>query len=121
MIEVSDKELARAAAAGKRLSRLEPRAASARYDAGSRMIVVALRNGCTFSFPASLGQGLEHASDAELAEVRVEGEGYGLHWAALDVDLAVPGLLAGRFGSEKHMARLAGAAAVTRRGKQQAA
>ncbi len=38
------------------------------------------------------------------------GTGYGLHWEALDADLSVPGLLAGRFGTQAFMARRAGQA-----------
>jgi hypothetical protein len=89
---------------------MEPRAASAHYDARTGMVVVTLRNGCTFSFPALLGQGLADASAFDLSQVRIEGDGYGLHWEMLDVDLAVPALLSGRFGSDKHMRRLAGVA-----------
>lgn len=67
-----------------------------------------LTNGCTFAFPPRLVQGLEAASDDELDAVEILGAGYGLHWEALDVDLSVPGLLAGLFGTKGHMARHAG-------------
>jgi hypothetical protein len=36
--------------------------------------------------------------------------GYGLHWEALDVDLSIPGLIAGIFGTRSYMARRAGQA-----------
>jgi hypothetical protein len=84
----------------------EPRAVSVRYDRGSRRVIVELRNGCTFMFPADLGQGLRGATDDDLAEVEVMGEGFGLHWAKLDADLAVPSLMAGRFGSKAWMSEL---------------
>lgn len=32
----------------------------------------------------------------------------GLHWEALDVDLSIPGLLTGLFGTKAYMARQAG-------------
>lgn len=108
MTELADEEFAKAAVAGARLRWTEPRAAEAHYDPRAGTIVVALRNGSIFSFPALLGQGLENASAFELAQVNVDGDGYGLHWESLDVDLSVPGLLMGRFGSDKHMQRLAG-------------
>ncbi|MDX2223212.1 MAG: DUF2442 domain-containing protein, partial [Rhodospirillaceae bacterium] len=34
------------------------------------------------------------------------GAGYGLHWPDLDVDLSVPGLLAGLFGTRAYIDRL---------------
>ena len=68
--------------------------------------MVELTNGYTFAFPTRLAQGLENATDDELAAVEILGLGYGLHWEALDADLSVPGLLAGRFGTKAYMARL---------------
>jgi hypothetical protein len=82
---------------------LEPRAERAHYDAASGRVVVELRDGCLFAFPPSLAQGLENATPEQLAEVEVEGAGYGLHWESLNADLSVPGLLAGRFGSARWM------------------
>lgn len=57
-----------------------------------------------------MAQGLETASDDELAAVEILAAGYGLHCEALDADLSVPGLLAGRFGTKAYMARRAGQA-----------
>lgn len=88
----------------------ESRAKSAHYDAGRDCVVVELENGCSFSFPPQLAQGVEQANAEELAQVEILGAGYGLHWEALDADLSVPGLLAGLFGTKAHMARLAGQA-----------
>jgi hypothetical protein len=82
-----------------------PRARAARYDRRTARILVDLTNGCSFAFPARQAQGLERASDAELAQVEVLGLGLGLHWERLDVDLSVPGLLAGLFGTKAYMDR----------------
>jgi hypothetical protein len=71
-------------------------------------MLVELTNGCTFTFPPALVQGLEEASDTELREVELLGSGSGLHWESRDVDISVPGLLNGLFGTAAHMARLAG-------------
>ncbi len=71
-----------------------------RYDKRSGRIVVALTNGCTFAFPPRLAQGLEEASSDQLAAVEILGHGYGLHWGGLDVDLSIPGLLSGIFGTK---------------------
>lgn len=81
----------------------KPRAQSARYDVHSGRIVVELVNGSLFEFPARLAQGLESATDEQLAAVSVIGVGFGLHWEAVDVDLKVESLMAGRFGSTRYM------------------
>ena len=105
-----DADIVAAQALGDQLALSEPRAAAARYEAASGRVVVELTNGCTFAFPARALQGLDAARDEDLAQVEVLGSGYGLHWEALDVDLSVPGLLAGLFGSQAYMARRAGQA-----------
>ncbi len=110
MAVLTDAEIDAATDRG-RIARLEePRAAAARYDRRRGRIVVELTNGCTFSFPPRLVQGLEAATETELAQVEILGAGYGLHWEALDADLSVPGLLAGLFGTRAYMARHAGRA-----------
>jgi hypothetical protein len=71
-------------------------------------VVVDLTNGCTFAFPPRFAQGLEQASPDQLADVEILGRGYGLHWESMDVDLSIPGLMAGIFGTKSYMARHAG-------------
>jgi hypothetical protein len=108
MAELTDADIDAATALGEKLALTEPRAASARYDRPTGRIVVELTSGSAFAFPARLGQGLETASDEQLSQVEVLGAGYGLHWETLDVDLSIPGLAAGIFGTKAHMARIAG-------------
>jgi hypothetical protein len=110
MAEISDAQIDAALERGKHALATEPRAVSARYDRKLERVVVELTNGCTFAFPPRLGQGLEAATDEQLEQVEILGFGYGLHWEALDVDLSVPGLLAGLFGTKSYMARRAGRA-----------
>jgi hypothetical protein len=110
MAELTDIEIRAATERGQIAHREEPRAASARYDRRRKRVVVELTNGCAFAFPPSLAEGLEAASELELSAVEVLGSGYGLHWDALDVDLAMPGLMAGAFGTASWMARRAGRA-----------
>jgi hypothetical protein len=90
----------------------EPRAVAARYDRASGRVEIDLVNGCTYGFPAALVQDLQGADAAALADVRVDGVGFNLHWPALEVDLYVPALVAGIFGTRDWMkgalARLAG-------------
>jgi hypothetical protein len=108
MAEISDAQVDAALERGKQVLATEPLAAAARYDRKLERIVVDLTNGCTFAFPPRLAQGLEQATDEELEGVEILGRGFGLHWEALDVDLSLPGLLAGIFGTKAYMARRAG-------------
>lgn len=110
MAELTGAEIEAAMARGQIAQQTEPRAAAARYDGKNGRIIVDLTNGCTFAFPPHMAQGLETATDEELAEIEILGAGYGLHWETLDVDLSVPGLLAGIFGTRAWMARRAGQA-----------
>ena len=110
MADVSDAELDVAEERGQRLFASIPLARSARYDSRTGRIVVELTNGATFAFPTINVEGLKDATPSELAEVEIWGEGYSLHWEALNEDYTVPGLLAGIFGTQKYMAQLAGRA-----------
>jgi hypothetical protein len=110
MADMSEAQIDAAIERGRQVLETEPRAASARYDRKLGRIVVELTNGCTFAFPPRLAQGLEAATDEQLKAVQILGVGYGLHWEALDVDLSIPGLLAGLFGTRAYMARRAGQA-----------
>lgn len=110
MAELTDARIDAAIERGQRARMSEPRAASVRYSRTLGRVIVELTNGCSFSFPPSLAQGLETATDDQLAEVEILGSGYGLHWEALGADLSVPGLLAGLFGTKAYMARRAGQA-----------
>jgi hypothetical protein len=110
MADLTDAEITAALERGQIARQTEPRATSARYDRKSGRVIVELTNGCTFAFPSRMAQGLETATDDDLAAVEILGAGYGLHWEALDADLSVPGLLAGLFGTKSHMARHAGQA-----------
>ncbi|MDM7947583.1 MAG: DUF2442 domain-containing protein [Oceanibaculum nanhaiense] len=102
MAELTDAAIDAALKRGRDTHANEPRAATARYDRSSGRVIVDLENGCTFAFPPRLAQGLEVASDDQLATVKILGQGYGLHWEELDVDLSLPGLMAGLFGTKEY-------------------
>ena len=110
MVELTDAKIDAALERGRKAWVSEPRAAGAHYDSSVGRVVVELTNGCTFAFPPRLVQGLEHATEESLTAVEILGAGYGLHWEALDVDLSVPGLLAGLVGTASYMAKRAGRA-----------
>lgn len=115
MADLTDTQLRRADARGDKMLQSEPRALTARYDPPTGRIVVDLVNGGTSAFPASLVQDLQGASQEALAGVAVDGLGFNLHWPALNVDLYVPALVSGIFGTRAWMRRaLASAAGQTR-------
>lgn len=105
MADLTTEEYEAARERGRILFETEPHARAVRHDSQSGMTVVELYNGCTFAFPPRRLQGLENASDEELAAVEIIGIGHGLHWESRDADFTVGGLMAGRFGSEAYMAR----------------
>jgi hypothetical protein len=105
MAEISDAQLAKAEALGNKMLATEPRASAARYDHATGRVVVDLLNGCAYMFPARLVEDLQGASAGDLAGVEVDGLGLNLHWPALDVDLYVPALVAGIFGTRAWMTR----------------
>lgn len=108
MAELTDEQIEAAEARGRQARGTEPRAAAARYDQASGRILLDLTNGCAFAFPARLAAGLSEASEQQIAQVEILGAGTGLHWESLDLDLSVPELLNGLFGTRAQMARLAG-------------
>ncbi|GBF78857.1 hypothetical protein AsFPU1_0247 [Aphanothece sacrum FPU1] len=56
-------------------------------------------------FPLNLIQGLAGASDKDIAEVEITPSCEGLHWETLDVDLSIPSLLIGIFGTKLWIAK----------------
>lgn len=84
-------------------------AVSARYDRRSSRIVVTLHTGVQLSVPAARIEGLGGARPEDLAIIDISPAGLGLHWPKLDVDLYIPALLQGVFGSERWMDAQGGA------------
>lgn len=108
MVELTREEGLAAEARGRDFLNSAPHAASARYDRKSGRVVVDLTNGAVFAFPPQLAEALQGATAEQLAQVEVLGSGYGLHWEALDADIAVPALVNGIFGTARWMAHKAG-------------
>src|SRR5712692_2819285 len=73
--------------------RHDERVSSVSFAADS--LSVALMDGRTISVPLAWYLRLLHASQEQLANWRVAGGGYGIHWPDLDEDLSTVGLLRG--------------------------
>jgi hypothetical protein len=99
-------EIAAARQAAADAAAHEPRAKTARYDPKKHEVVIGFTNGAWLGVPADHLQGLAGAPPEELDEVEITPSGTGLHWETLDVDMHIPGLLAGVFGTRAWMAAL---------------
>jgi len=88
------------------MSTYEHRARAVWFERESDRIVLDLTNGTAFSFPRAYVEGLEDAPFSEIEKVTLAGGGYAIHWEAFDIDLGVPELIAGIFGTRKWMAKL---------------
>ncbi len=98
-------ELAAAEARGEALHADAPRASAVRYEAPTGRVTIDLANGCSYSFPARLVEDLQGATDDQLALIAIDGLGLNLNWPALGVDLFVPALIDGVFGTRAWMTR----------------
>jgi hypothetical protein len=68
-----------------------PRAVSVSATDGE--LVVHLEDGRTVHVPLEWFPKLRDATPAQLADFRLVGHGVGIHWAQLDEDLSIKGLL----------------------------
>ena len=92
---------------------LDQRVERAEYQSGVDLIALHFKSGMIIALPRRLLQGLSDATPAQLAKVRILGDGTGLDWPDLDVQHYVPGLMNGIFGTRQWMAtigRLGGSA-----------
>ncbi len=93
-------------AAADRRDLEEPRATSVAFDRATGMVVIALRGGSSFSFPARSFKWLAEASEDDLAVVEVVSGGAAIEWPRLDIQSAVPGLVLALAGSESWQRRM---------------
>ena len=76
------------------------------YVKGLKELHVTLRNGVKLAIPARLIQGLATADEDKALNIVIESDGHGLHWPELDLDLYVPSLAIGVYGTKAWMAAL---------------
>jgi hypothetical protein len=63
-------------------------------------LFVELSDGRTISVPLAWYPRLLHATREERKNWRLIGKGHGIHWEAIDEDISVEGLLAGKLSGE---------------------
>ncbi len=83
----------------------EPHALSGEYNRELDLIILRLDDGRRLVLPRKQMQGLQDATEAQLAHIEIFG-GTDNAWPALDVDHNLRSLLVGRYGSEKWMKSL---------------
>ena len=103
MAGLTDTAFEAAKGRGDAMLAAEPRAVSAKYSRETGRVAVELVNGCAYVVPVGLVQDLREAGPDDLAVIEVDGAGFNLHWSKLDVDLYVPALVSGVFGTRDWM------------------
>jgi hypothetical protein len=106
-IITTDAEIERAIQRAHTL-RNEPLVTSVEYKPGPGLdlIILKLSDGRRHAIPRELLQGLESGTSSQIANVEIVGRGTGLHWRDLDVDLYLPALLRGIYGTRHWMAKI---------------
>jgi hypothetical protein len=104
--EEFERQYAEATVRGEEEMARAPKAASAKFDAKTKRLIIELKTGVTFAIPTDLVQGLRDAPAAEIGEVELWSDGMYLHWEKLDVDFQVSSLMRGVFGTPKWMTKL---------------
>ena len=102
-----DAHLAASTAAGKARHKRGDVAVSVTYEPRLKRLHVELASGVAVIVPVSKVQGPADAKPVVIKSVELAGKGYGLYWPALDLDVSVPDLVAGCFGTGAWMAALA--------------
>jgi hypothetical protein len=78
-------------------------AVSVRYDRRSARVVIGLNTDVQVAIPTTKIEGLADALAEQLSEIEISEAGLGLHWPQLDVDVYIPAMLQGIFGSRRWM------------------
>lgn len=73
-----------------------PLAQSVSFDSDS--MIVDLVDGRTISVPLTWFPALSSATELQLKDFEILGDGEGIHWPQLDEDLSINGLLLGNHG-----------------------
>ena len=101
---ITNRQMQAARTRAQELKTHVPQATGAVYNPDTGLVCIRLSNGIVIGLPAAQTQGLEAASTKELSAIRISPSGYGIHFPKLDVDLYLPALMEGIFGTKAWMA-----------------
>jgi hypothetical protein len=106
-IITTDAEIDRAIKHARNLQS-EPRVAEVEYRSGSGLDLFILKfsDGHRHLIPREDLPGLQSATKEQIARVEILGNGTGLHWPNLNLDLYVPSLLRRVYGTKSWMAKI---------------
>ena len=99
----------------------QPSALAVSYDRETKKLIIQFDNGCEFSCPILLLQGVCELSDDEIAQVKLTPAGWGLTWEKADIDLGVNEIVNGIFGTQAWMKEIAAKGGRSKSAKKQAA
>ncbi len=101
---ITDRQMQAARSRAHELKSHVPQATGAVYNPDTGLVCIRLSNGIVIGLPAAQTQGLETASTKDLSVIHISPSGYGIHFPELDVDLYLPALMEGIFGTKAWMA-----------------
>ena len=101
---ITDRQMPAARSRTHELKSHVPQATGATYNPDTGLVCIRLSNGIVIGLPAAQTQGLETASTKDLSVIHISPSGYGIHFPELDVDLYLPALMEGIFGTKAWMA-----------------
>jgi hypothetical protein len=84
----------------------DPRAQAVEYIPALKLLIVGLSNGRRLVLPIEDLQGLGNATRKQIQNYELLGQGTGISFPDLDVDLYVPALIEGVYGNRRWMAQL---------------
>src|SRR5690606_4171094 len=101
---ITNRQMQEARTRAHELKNHMPQATGAVYNPDTGLVCIRLSNGIVIGLPAAQTQGLETAGTKDLSAIRISPSGYGIHFPKLDVDLYLPALMEGIFGTKAWMA-----------------
>lgn len=101
---ITDRHMQEARTRAHALKSHVPQAVGAIYNPATGLVCIQLSNGVVIGLPAAQTEGLEGANTKALSDIRISPSGYGIHFPKLDVDLYLPALMEGIFGTKAWMA-----------------
>jgi hypothetical protein len=106
-VVTTDTQIDQAISRAKALTK-EPRVTGVAYRPGPGLdlLILQMSDGHRCALPREDLQGLQGATRQQISQIEILGNGTGLHWPALDVDLYVPALLQGIYGTRRWMAEI---------------
>jgi len=96
-----DRQVREAVKRGKETEKREPRAVAVKHESGRTFVELA--TGWSFSFDPRVFSEFKDASEKDLEQVKIWGQGYTLEWTRLDAHIGI-GVIMLKLIGEKYLA-----------------